>query len=95
MKTDIRTEPGLPQPKGASFHLDGVNFALFSRHATSVSLVIAVQDEVGKDEQTVELVLDPRLNKTGDIWHVLVSHLPKPQEQGAFAILIMFTKILL
>ena len=82
MKTDIRTEPGLPQPKGTSFHLDGVNFALFSRHATSVSLVIAVQDEMGKDEQTIELVLDPHLNKTGDIWHVLVSHLPKHFKYG-------------
>ena len=77
MKTGIRSEPGLPQPKGAIFLQGGINFALFSRHATSVSLVIIPQDDLGNDKQSIELVLDPRLNKTGDIWHVLVSNLPE------------------
>ena len=77
MKTRFRTEPGLPQPKGATIKLDGVNFALFSRHAESVSLVIALQGERGDaGEQVIELKLDPRINKTGDIWHILVHDLP-------------------
>jgi isoamylase len=67
------TEPGLPLPFGATVTPDGVNFAVFSRHATAVSLVLFVND--GKDtinSQTVELQLDPVLNKTGDVWHILV-----------------------
>jgi isoamylase len=76
MKTRFRTDPGLPQPKGATIKLNGVNFALFSRHARSVSLVIALPAEGGGDEQIMELQLDPRINKTGDIWHVLVNDLP-------------------
>ena len=34
------TSPGVPLPFGASCVPDGVNFAIFSRHAESVSLVL-------------------------------------------------------
>lgn len=76
MKTAIRVETGLPQPKGATFQQGGINFALFSRHAASVSLILSFQDAVGMDYRTIELNLDPHSNKTGDIWHVLVRNLP-------------------
>jgi glycogen operon protein len=82
MKTEFRTEPGLPQPKGASFQLGGVNFALFSRHATTVSLVIVLQDDSDSDQKKIEIALDPFINKMGDIWHILVHGLPDHFKYG-------------
>ena len=67
---DFLLRRGSPEPLGASVERDGVNFALFARHATSVSLVLFRPD---RDEPEAELRLDPRLNRTGDIWHGLVS----------------------
>ena len=60
---------GAPFPFGASIQRDGVNFAVFSRHATSVSLVLF---QPGREEPLAELPLDPRYNRTGDVWHLLV-----------------------
>jgi len=82
MKTVIRTKPGLPRPKGASFQQEGINFALFSRHATSVSLILSFQDNAGREDHAIELKLDPHSNKTGDIWHVLVCDLPAQFRYG-------------
>lgn len=53
---------------GASLFRGGINFALFSKHATDVVLVLF--DEF--DETQVEIPLDPRVNRTGDVWHALV-----------------------
>ena len=60
---------GHPLPYGSAVRRDGVNFAVFSRHATSLSLVLFAP---GESEPVLELPLDPRYNKTGDVWHVLV-----------------------
>jgi len=60
--------PGAPLPLGASEHCGGVNFALFSRHATAVKLLLfeAPLDEI--PYETIEL--DQAKHRTGDIWHV-------------------------
>lgn len=81
MKFSISTEQGLPQPPGASFLGSGVNFALFSRHASQVSLVLKSTVKEDKDE-LIELKLDPFLNKTGDMWHIFVSGLPEDFSYG-------------
>ena len=47
----------------------GVNFAVFSRHAHRVYLVLFKE---GVEEPLAEIPLDPTLNKTGDVWHVFV-----------------------
>jgi isoamylase len=65
----LHTSRGSPLPLGATPQPDGINFAIFSRHATSVVLVIYSPDD---DEPLLEVPLDPRLNRTGDIWHALV-----------------------
>ena len=52
---------------------DGVNFAVFSRHAQRVHLVLF---EEGHEEPFAEIPLDPSANKTGDVWHVFVHGLP-------------------
>jgi len=64
-----KCKKGKPLPLGATVVTKGVNFALFSRHATSVMLVFF---EKGSPETVGEIVLDPKVNKTGDIWHILV-----------------------
>lgn len=66
----ISSQPGAPEPLGAIQTGFGINFALFSRHATSVTLVI---EEKRKGKRiTTEFPFDPVLNKTGDIWHMLL-----------------------
>jgi glycogen operon protein len=57
------------RPFGATLRPGGVNFALFSRHATSVHLLLFRED---RDEPVAEIPLDPALHKTGDVWHVFV-----------------------
>jgi pullulanase/glycogen debranching enzyme len=50
-----------------------VNFAVFSRHAQAVSLVLFKE---GQEEPLIEIPLDPTCNRTGDVWHVFVHGLP-------------------
>lgn len=70
---------GHPTPLGASIRRDGVNFALFSKNATSVALVIF---SPGSPQPAGEFFLDPRYNRTGDIWHLLVKNLDSGVEYG-------------
>ncbi|MDR2133946.1 MAG: glycogen debranching protein GlgX, partial [Treponema sp.] len=67
------TEIGEALPMGASLTGRGVNFAVFSRHATAVSLVLF--EHSGQDSPYQELKLDSQKNKTGDVWHCHVSGL--------------------
>jgi isoamylase len=48
---------------------DGVNFAIFSKHATAVTLLLFFP---GDREPLLEFPLDPRINRTGDVWHALL-----------------------
>ena len=63
--------PGKPMPLGASLAGDGVQFAVFSRHATAVSLLLF--DRAEDAAPAAELPLDPERHRTGDIWH---AHVP-------------------
>jgi len=59
---------GWPTPFGARERGGGINFALFSRHATKVCLLLF---DAAQDDRPREcLALDPRQNRTGDIWHI-------------------------
>lgn len=69
----FETSRGFPQPFGTSKHPDGINFALFSKHASHVSLCLFQPTE---DQPVYEIPLDPRVNKTGDVWHLFVVDLP-------------------
>lgn len=66
----FKTKPGQPLPMGATPAPDGINFSVFSRHATSVTLVLF---EKGARKPVAEIPLDSGINKTGDIWHVFVA----------------------
>jgi glycogen operon protein len=75
----IRTLRGRSLPLGATALAEGINFALLCRHGTSVRLVLYDLDETGS---ATELELDPRKNRTGDHWHILVAGLPKVFRYG-------------
>ncbi len=62
---------GDPLPLGALERDGGVNFAIFSRAATSVRLELFDRAEDGVPARAIDL--DPSGNRTGDIWHVWVS----------------------
>lgn len=68
MKT-WKSEPGQPLPLGATVTPDGVNFSVFSRNATSITLVLFEKASI---KPMAEIRLDPEINRTGDIWHILV-----------------------
>ncbi|MCX7032094.1 MAG: glycogen debranching protein GlgX [Spirochaetes bacterium] len=67
---DLPASPGRPLPFGATPTARGVRFSAFSRHATAVTLLLF--DRAGDERPSVEIPLDPRLNRTGDAWHVEV-----------------------
>jgi glycogen operon protein len=58
---------GEPLPLGPHDCCDGVNIAVFSRHATSMTLLL--YETAGDSEPTARIALDPRHHRTGDIWH--------------------------
>jgi isoamylase len=61
---------GSPIPHGVFLHQGGINFTLFSRHATRVWLWLFDDVHATRPFQVIEL--DPAYHKTGDIWHVRV-----------------------
>ncbi|MGD2136590.1 MAG: alpha-amylase family glycosyl hydrolase, partial [Gemmatimonadales bacterium] len=76
---DFAVKKGFPQPYGVSRLADGINFAVFSRHATAVSLVLFRPGDI---EPLVELPFDPVINRTGDVWHILLRGLVPGFEYG-------------
>ena len=75
----FRTTRGRSLPLGPSAQPEGVNFALLSRHGTSVWLLLEPLDGA---QRLGEIALHPRLNRTGDHWHVLVAGLPPAFRYG-------------
>jgi glycogen operon protein len=69
----VVVDVGKALPLGPVLTRDGVNFALFSRHATAVSLILFETPEPGSP--WVEISLNKRQHKTGDIWHCFVQGL--------------------
>ncbi len=71
---------GVPFPLGAHVRGGGVNFAIFSRHATGVRLDLF--DKAEDSEPTRTMILDAARNKTGDVWHVWVDGIHPGQLYG-------------
>ena len=72
-------ERGHPLPLGATIVRGGVNFSIFSRHATSVTLVLF---RSGAVEEIAAFPLDSKFNRTGDIWHAFIAGLDPGIEYG-------------
>lgn len=59
---------GYPSPLGLSFSPDGsMNFSIISRNAER--MVLCLYEDTTADEPTLELDLDPYINRSGDVWH--------------------------
>jgi glycogen operon protein len=78
--TDVRnaspvfaTARGHCRPFGATIEPNGVNFAVFSRHAERIHLLLFSKDATAP---FAEIPLDRSANKTGDVWHIFVADLP-------------------
>lgn len=61
---------GSPLPEGVYLQKGGVNFALFSRHASRVWLLLFEDINAVEPFQAIEL--DPKQHKTGDMWHICI-----------------------
>ena len=77
--TDLAMLRGHPQPFGVSNLAGGVNFSVFSRHATALSLVLFRPGEL---DPALEVPLDPKINRTGDVWHICLQGLVPGFEYG-------------
>ena len=60
---------GSPLPFGATVLRGGINFSVFSKHATAVTLILFFP---GEADPLIEFPLDPHLNRTGDVWHAFL-----------------------
>jgi pullulanase/glycogen debranching enzyme len=72
MRTPRRftTLAGRPHPLGATPDAKGTNFALFTRHATMVELLIFERHDSPKPTKTIRL--NPDVNRTFYFWHIYV-----------------------
>ncbi|MGQ0566010.1 MAG: glycogen debranching protein GlgX [Gemmobacter sp.] len=70
------TGPGRPWPMGATPDGGGVNFAVFSAHATGMDLCLF------SDDGRRELARLPLRDRDGDVWHIHVGGLMPGQRYG-------------
>jgi glycogen operon protein len=73
----MTTWPGKPYPLGATWDGNGVNFALFAEHATSVELCLFDGPADGIESQRI--LLD---EQTDRVWHVYIPGLQPGQCYG-------------
>ena len=74
------TTQGQPLPLGSTVTNEGINFAVYSRHATTAYLDLF--DSPDATTPTVSFTLDPKRHKTGDIFHIFVGGLKPRQVYG-------------
>lgn len=73
----MRIWPGKPYPLGATWDGEGVNFALFSEHATTVELCLFDGPEARKESQRIRLE-----ERTDQVWHAYLPGLWPGQHYG-------------
>ena len=67
LMTSVRTFLGYPYPLGATWMGNGVNFAIFSEHATGVELCLF--DNIEDTEENIRI---PVTEQTDQVWHVFL-----------------------
>jgi len=65
--TTVKTLPGKPYPLGATWLGNGVNFAIFSEHATGIELCLF--DNIDAPHENARV---PLREQTGQVWHVFL-----------------------
>jgi isoamylase len=76
MKT-IRVWPGRSSPLGATFGGNGVNFSIFSEHATKVELCLFESPDAKSESHRIVLP-----EKTNQVWHVFLPDVAPGQIYG-------------
>jgi isoamylase len=74
---EIRSRPGKPYPLGATWDGEGVNFALFSEHATGVILCLFDAEDPTKETQRI-----PLTERTEQSWHIYLEAIQPGQLYG-------------
>jgi isoamylase len=72
--------PGRSWPLGATPDGDGVNFSIWSRHATAAELCLFDRAEDARPSRSIRL--DPGLNRTYHYWHLHVPGIGPGQHYG-------------
>jgi glycogen operon protein len=75
--TSVRTFLGYPYPLGATWMGNGVNFAIFSEHATGVELCLF--DDLEATEENIRI---PVSEHTDQVWHVFLPDVRPGQLYG-------------
>jgi len=83
MRDSTCAKPGRPFPLGAWLVGEGVNFALFSRHASAVELLLYSPADAATHSTSIHL--DPACHRSGDIWHLRVEG-PRPGQAYAWRV---------
>lgn len=78
-KENFSIQRGSARPLGVSERPEGINFALYSSSAKSVTLCLFHLEE---ETAFAEITLDPKQHRTGQVWHLLVEGLPSRFEYG-------------
>jgi len=73
----VTAAAGATAPLGASVHAGGVNFSVFSKHATRIELLLFDDRQASAPSRVIEL--DRRLNRTYHYWHAVVPGLEAGQ----------------
>jgi isoamylase len=73
----IRVWPGLPSPLGATYKTNGINFAIFSEHATGVDLCLFDSPDAAVESHRI-----PLPEKTNQVWHGFLPDLQAGQVYG-------------
>lgn len=70
---NFKVQNGMPIGFGAILQPNGVNFSIYSKDAEEVNLVL-FESENAKEPSAV-IKLDPKLNRTGNVWHIFIEGL--------------------
>ncbi|GAB2580652.1 glycogen debranching protein GlgX [Spirosoma areae] len=73
----IQSKPGKPYPLGATFDGEGVNFTLFSEHATAVWLCLFNPKDARQETARI-----PIIERTNLVWHIYLEGLQPGQLYG-------------
>ncbi len=78
--TSVKTLLGYPYPLGATWMGNGVNFAIFSEHATGVELCLFDSIQDAKEDIRI-----PLKERTGNVWHLFLPE-ARPEQLYGFRV---------
>ncbi len=77
---NLKTEKGNPDNLGSTLDKNGCNFAIYSKNAEIISLLLFNKNDLSIPTYIVPL--NKKFNKTEDVWHIYVYGVKKGQHYG-------------